>query len=164
MWKNLLQPFVTTTNLITSSSFFRRSFNTLWHMHTNTLWITGVRPQPKSKMDEQTTMRGLYLERILIIFNCLLFLGIVLKTLIRKPRKPNSANRKCCRVRLANGVEVIAHIPGEGHNLQEHHSVLVRGGRTKDLPGVRYKVVRGKLDCNLPVKRQTTLPTGATAK
>ncbi len=91
-------------------------------------------------------------------------LGIVLKTLIRKPRKPNSANRKCCRVRLANGVEVIAHIPGEGHNLQEHHSVLVRGGRTKDLPGVHYKVVRGKLDCNLPVKRQTTLPASATAK
>ncbi|CAF2344872.1 unnamed protein product [Rotaria sp. Silwood2] len=147
MWNNLLKPLVTTTNLITSSFFIRRSFNTLWHMHTNTLWITGVRPQPKSKMDEQPTMRG-----------------IVLKTLIRKPRKPNSANRKCCRVRLANGVEVIAHIPGEGHNLQEHHSVLVRGGRTKDLPGVHYKVVRGKLDCNLPVKRQTTLPSSATAK
>ena len=91
-------------------------------------------------------------------------LGIVLKTLIRKPRKPNSANRKCCRVRLANGLEVIAHIPGEGHNLQEHHSVIVRGGRTKDLPGVQYKVIRGKLDCNLPVKRQTTLPTSASAK
>ncbi|CAF0932719.1 unnamed protein product [Rotaria sp. Silwood1] len=147
MWNNLLKPFITTTNLITSSFFIRRSFNTLWHMHTNTLWITGVRPQPKSKMDEQPTMRG-----------------IVLKTLIRKPRKPNSANRKCCRVRLANGVEVIAHIPGEGHNLQEHHSVLIRGGRTKDLPGVHYKVVRGKLDCNLPVKRQTTLPTSATTK
>ena len=96
--------------------------------------------------------------------NCVSLLGIILKTLIRKPRKPNSANRKCCRVRLANGVEVIAHIPGEGHNLQEHHSVLVRGGQTKDLPGVHYKVVRGKLDCNLPVKRQTTLPASAAAK
>jgi hypothetical protein len=53
MWKNLLNPFVTTTNF-----FIRRSFNTLWHMHANTLWITGVRPQPKSKMDEQPTMRG----------------------------------------------------------------------------------------------------------
>ncbi|CAF0986308.1 unnamed protein product [Rotaria sordida] len=148
MWNNLLKSLVTTTNLITSSSFLiRRSFNTLWHMHTNTLWITGVRPRPKSKMDEHPTIRG-----------------IVLKTLIRKPRKPNSANRKCCRVRLANGVEVIAHIPGEGHNLQEHHSVLIRGGPTKDLPGVHYKVVRGKLDCNLPVKRQTTLPASATAK
>ena len=94
----------------------------------------------------------------------LLVVGIVLKTLIRKPRKPNSANRKCCRVRLANGLEVIAHIPGEGHNLQEHHSVEIRGGRTKDLPGVHYKVIRGRLDCNLPVKRQTTLPASATAK
>ncbi|CAF3334137.1 unnamed protein product [Rotaria socialis] len=146
MFESLIKPLLTNTNLLTSPSFLiRRSFNTLWHMHMNTLWITGVRPQTKSKMDEQPTMRG-----------------IVLKTLIRKPRKPNSANRKCCRVRLANGVEVIAHIPGEGHNLQEHHSVLVRGGRTKDLPGVHYKVVRGKLDCNLPVKRQTTLPSSAT--
>ncbi|CAF3403275.1 unnamed protein product [Rotaria sp. Silwood1] len=142
MWNNLLKPFITTTNLITSSFFIRRSFNTLWHMHTNTLWITGVRPQPKSKMDEQPTMRG-----------------IVLKTLIRKPRKPNSANRKCCRVRLANGVEVIAHIPGEGHNLQEHHSVLIRGGRTKDLPVVALVgnvvcLFTGKLQSNLP---RTTL-------
>jgi small subunit ribosomal protein S12 len=103
---------------------------------------------------------GKSVELFLVYFT----LGIILKTLIRKPRKPNSANRKCCRVRLANGLEVIAHIPGEGHNLQEHHTVLVRGGRTKDLPGVHYKVVRGKLDCNLPVKRQTTLPTSATAK
>jgi small subunit ribosomal protein S12 len=61
-------------------------------------------------------------------------------------------------------VEVIAHIPGEGNNLQEHHSVMVRGGRTKDLPGVHYKIVRGKLDCNMPVKRQTTLPASATTK
>ncbi|CAF0827606.1 unnamed protein product [Adineta ricciae] len=147
MWANLLKTCATTASSMTSTLTIHRSFNTLWHMHTNTLWITGVRPLPKSKMDEQPTMRG-----------------IVLKTLIRKPRKPNSANRKCCRVRLANGLEVIAHIPGEGHNLQEHHSVLVRGGRTKDLPGVHYKVVRGKLDCNMPVKRQTTLPASATTK
>ncbi len=58
MWKNLFNSFGITTNLMTSSSFIRRSFNTLWHMHTNTLWITGVRPRPKSKMDEQSTMRG----------------------------------------------------------------------------------------------------------
>ena len=94
--------------------------------------------------------------------NYFCILGIVLKTLIRKPKKPNSANRKCCRVRLINGLEVIAHIPGEGHNLQEHHSVLVRGGRTKDLPGVHYKVIRGRLDCNMPVKRQTTLSANTT--
>ena len=62
------------------------------------------------------------------------------------PKKPNSALRKVCKVRLTNGIEVIAYIPGEGHNLQEHSIVLVRGGRVKDLPGVRYTVVRGSLD------------------
>lgn len=72
--------------------------------------------------------------------------GIVLKTLIKKPKKPNSANRKCVRVRLSNNREVTAYIPGEGHNLQEHSIVLVRGGRVQDLPGVKHKVVRGKYD------------------
>ena len=63
------------------------------------------------------------------------------------PKKPNSALRKIARVRLTNGIEVTAYIPGEGHNLQEHSMVLVRGGRVKDLPGVRYHIVRGTLDC-----------------
>jgi len=62
------------------------------------------------------------------------------------PKKPNSALRKVAKVRLTNGIEVIAYIPGEGHNLQEHSIVLVRGGRVKDLPGVRYTIVRGALD------------------
>ena len=62
------------------------------------------------------------------------------------PKKPNSALRKIARVRLSNGIEVTAYIPGEGHNLQEHSVVLVRGGRVKDLPGVRYHIVRGALD------------------
>ncbi|XP_043918980.1 28S ribosomal protein S12, mitochondrial isoform X2 [Protopterus annectens] len=73
--------------------------------------------------------------------------GVVLKTMIRKPKKPNSANRKCCRVRLSNGKEVVCLIPGEGHNLQEHNIVLVEGGKTQDLPGVKLKIVRGKYDC-----------------
>jgi len=64
----------------------------------------------------------------------------------RTPKKPNSALRKVAKVRLTNGYEVIAYIPGEGHNLQEHSIVLVRGGRVKDLPGVRYHIVRGTLD------------------
>ena len=68
----------------------------------------------------------------------------VVKTMT--PKKPNSALRKVARVRLTNGIEVTAYIPGEGHNLQEHSIVLIRGGRVKDLPGVRYKVVRGNLD------------------
>ncbi|NXP43363.1 RT12 protein, partial [Leiothrix lutea] len=73
--------------------------------------------------------------------------GVVLKNLIRKPKKPNSANRRCVRVRLSTGREVIAFVPGEGHNLQEHHMVLVQGGRTQDLPGIKLTVVRGKYDC-----------------
>jgi small subunit ribosomal protein S12 len=63
------------------------------------------------------------------------------------PKKPNSALRKYARVRLSNGMEVTAYIPGVGHNLQEHSVVLIRGGRVKDLPGVRYHIVRGTLDC-----------------
>ena len=63
------------------------------------------------------------------------------------PKKPNSALRKIARVRLTNGIEVTAYIPGEGHNLQEHSVVLIRGGRVKDLPGIRYHIVRGTLDC-----------------
>lgn len=73
--------------------------------------------------------------------------GIVLKTLIRKPKKPNSGNRKCVLVRLSNGKVDAAYIPGEGNNLQEHNIVLVRGGRTQDVPGLKYKVIRGSYDC-----------------
>jgi len=72
--------------------------------------------------------------------------GICLKVTTQTPKKPNSALRKVARVRLTNGMEVTAYIPGEGHNLQEHSVVLLRGGRVKDLPGVRYHIVRGMLD------------------
>ncbi len=72
--------------------------------------------------------------------------GVCVRVYTTTPKKPNSALRKVARVRLSNGVEVTAYIPGIGHNLQEHSIVLVRGGRVKDLPGVRYKVVRGSLD------------------
>ena len=72
--------------------------------------------------------------------------GVVLWTGIREPRKPNSAMRAVARVRLSNGFEVTAYIPGEGHNVQVHSVVLVRGGRVRDLPGVRYHVVRGNRD------------------
>jgi small subunit ribosomal protein S12 len=72
--------------------------------------------------------------------------GVCLNVRTTTPKKPNSALRKIARVRLSNGKEVTAYIPGEGHNLQEHSIVLVRGGRVRDLPGVRYKVVRGTLD------------------
>jgi small subunit ribosomal protein S12 len=72
--------------------------------------------------------------------------GVCLQVRTTTPKKPNSALRKIARVRLTNGIEVTAYIPGEGHNLQEHSIVLIRGGRVKDLPGVRYHVVRGVLD------------------
>ena len=72
--------------------------------------------------------------------------GVCTKVTTKTPRKPNSAIRKIARVRLTNGMEITAYIPGEGHNLQEHSVVLVRGGRVKDLPGFRYKVIRGTLD------------------
>ena len=74
--------------------------------------------------------------------------GVCTRVYTTTPKKPNSALRKVARVRLSSGVEVTAYIPGEGHNLQEHSVVLVRGGRVKDLPGVRYKVVRGSLDAS----------------
>ena len=72
--------------------------------------------------------------------------GVCLQVKTMTPKKPNSALRKIARVRLSNGKEITAYIPGEGHNLQEHSIVLVRGGRVKDLPGVRYHIVRGTLD------------------
>jgi small subunit ribosomal protein S12 len=72
--------------------------------------------------------------------------GVCTRVYATTPKKPNSALRKVARVRLTNGMEVTAYIPGEGHNLQEHNSVLVRGGRVKDLPGVRYHIIRGTLD------------------
>ena len=72
--------------------------------------------------------------------------GVCLKVFTTTPKKPNSALRKVARVRLTNGLEITAYIPGEGHSLQEHSIVMVRGGRVKDLPGVRYHIVRGVLD------------------
>ena len=72
--------------------------------------------------------------------------GVCRRVYTATPKKPNSALRKVARVRLTNGMEVTAYIPGEGHNLQEHSTVLIRGGRVKDLPGVRYHIVRGTLD------------------
>ncbi|XP_004518404.1 40S ribosomal protein S12, mitochondrial [Ceratitis capitata] len=79
--------------------------------------------------------------------------GVVLKTLIKKPKKPNSANRKCVLVRLSTGKEMVAYIPGEGHNLQEHNIVLCRVGRLQDVPGVKLKCVRGAYDLGHVIKK-----------
>ena len=84
--------------------------------------------------------------------------GVCLKVYTTTPKKPNSALRKVARVRLSNGFEVTAYIPGEGHNLQEHSVVLIRGGRVKDLPGVRYHILRGNLDTQGVASRKKTQP------
>ena len=84
--------------------------------------------------------------------------GVCLKVYTTTPKKPNSALRKVARVRLSNGHEVISYIPGEGHNLQEHSVVLIRGGRVKDLPGVRYHIIRGTLDTQGLEKRRQRRP------
>jgi small subunit ribosomal protein S12 len=86
--------------------------------------------------------------------NCSFRRGVCLQVKTMTPKKPNSALRKIARVRLSNKYEVTAYIPGEGHNLQEHSIVLVRGGRVKDLPGVRYHIVRGTLDTAGVAKRK----------
>jgi len=91
--------------------------------------------------------------------------GVCTRVYTTTPKKPNSALRKVCRVRLNSGIEVTAYIPGVGHNLQEHSIVLVRGGRVKDLPGVRYKVIRGVLDTQgVRDRKQARSRYGAKAK
>ena len=88
--------------------------------------------------------------------------GVCLRVYTTTPKKPNSALRKAARVKLTNGQEVTAYIPGEGHNLQEHSVVLIRGGRVKDLPGVRYHIIRGTLDTQgLEKRRQRRSKYGA---
>ena len=91
--------------------------------------------------------------------------GVCTRVYTTTPKKPNSAMRKVARVKLSNGTEVTAYIPGEGHNLQEHSMVLVRGGRVKDLPGVRYKIIRGALDAaGVKNRKQARSRYGAKAE
>ena len=90
--------------------------------------------------------------------------GVCLRVMTQTPKKPNSALRKVARVRLSNGKEVTAYIPGEGHNLQEHNIVLVRGGRVRDLPGVRYHIIRGALDtAGIPDRKKSRSKYGTKA-
>lgn len=97
----------------------------------------------------QNTLKSRYIPQ-----NSPLMRGVCVKVTTKTPKKPNSALRKVARVRLSNGHEVWAYIPGEGHNLQEHAVVLIRGGRVPDLPGVRYHIVRGALDLQGVVGRK----------
>ena len=90
--------------------------------------------------------------------------GICIKVFLRTPKKPNSALRKLAKLKLTNGKKIIAYIPGEGHNLQEYSTVLVRGGRVKDLPGIKYKIIRGKLDLAGIKNRKTSRSKYGTKK
>jgi len=90
--------------------------------------------------------------------------GVCFRVYTRTPKKPNSALRKVAKIRLTNSTEIIAAIPGEGHNLQEHSVVLIRGGRVKDLPGVKYKIVRGILDLQGVVNRRQSRSKYGTKK
>ena len=91
-------------------------------------------------------------------------LGVSLRVFTRTPKKPNSALRKVAKVRLTNSVDVSAYIPGEGHNLQEHSVVLIRGGRVKDLPGVKYHIIRGVLDSQGVIERRQSRSKYGTKK
>ncbi len=94
----------------------------------------------------QTTLDTLHRKRTTLPAGSPFKRGVCVKVTTTTPKKPNSALRKIARVRLSNGMEVTAYIPGVGHNLQEHSIVLIKGGKTKDLPGVRYKIIRGVYD------------------
>ena len=105
-------------------------------------------PSKKSKVPAlQKLFNTLKNKDVNLKGGCALKRGVCTKVTTATPKKPNSALRKIAKVRLTNGVEVIAYIGGEGHNLQEHSIVAIRGGRVKDLPGVRYHIVRGMYDC-----------------
>ena len=99
-----------------------------------------------SQLVRKGRIKSVYKSKSAALDSCPQKRGVCTRVYTTTPKKPNSALRKVARVKLSNGIEVTAYIPGEGHNLQEHSMVLVRGGRVKDLPGVRYKIVRGALD------------------
>jgi small subunit ribosomal protein S12 len=112
----------------------------------------------------QVTMDSLHRKKNIVKQGAPFKRGVCLKVTTTTPKKPNSALRKIARIRLSNGMEVTAYIPGVGHNLQEHSIVLIKGGRTKDLPGVRYKVIRGVYDTQgVDGRRQSRSLYGAKA-
>ncbi|KIY67122.1 ribosomal protein S12, partial [Cylindrobasidium torrendii FP15055 ss-10] len=109
-------------------------------------------------------VRPTQLTKAPLLDNCPQRKGVCTGIVIAKPKKPNSAKRKVARIKLTNGNTLQAYIMGEGHNLQDHSVVTIRGGRTKDLPGVKYKVVRGALDFSAVVGRKTSRSTYGAKK
>ena len=123
-----------------SKNFYMPTFNQLVRKGRKTSKVKSKSPALQSTLDT------LHRKRTELAKGAPFKRGVCLKVTTTTPKKPNSALRKIARVRLSNGMEVTAYIPGIGHNLQEHSIVLLKGGKTKDLPGVRYKIIRGVYD------------------
>lgn len=154
-FKSILPSLLRPTRLspsIPSISVMRQNTSSIRQMATLCQVIKGCR-KPKTIKSQSPALN-----------ECPQRKGVCLKLFTVKPKKPNSAQRKCARVRLTTGKVVIAYIPGEGNNLQEHSVVLVRGGRLTDCPGVRYKIVRGAYDCQGVVGRMTSRSKYGTKK
>ncbi|KAG1047132.1 hypothetical protein G6F43_010407 [Rhizopus delemar] len=154
-WKPLLTtPTINTANKGILSQLKPVSFNTQQSANMATLnQVIRKCRKSKPKMSKTPALEGCYQRK-----------GVCNKVYTTKPKKPNSAQRKVARVKLTNGKVVAAYIPGEGHNLQEHSVVLVRGGRVPDLPGVRYHLVRGALDLQGVATRTTSRSKYGTKK
>jgi len=113
----------------------------------NSLWVSGITTMPTiNQLVRKRRKKKRTFSKAPVLDSCPQKRGVCLQVRTMTPKKPNSALRKITRVRLSNGKEVTVYIPGEGHSLQEHSIVLVRGGRVRDLPGVRYQVIRGAMD------------------
>ncbi|XGW04370.1 hypothetical protein V3C99_015494, partial [Haemonchus contortus] len=146
MFSTLLKSMTRFSPVLASTSQCTHSYTQFYTFHSSTAtWMNNILqfmhyrngpPPRRSRSKDKSPISGHNYCK-----------GIVLKTVIRHPKKPNSGNRKCAIVRLTTGAEVCAYIPGVGHNLQEHSQVMVRGGRRRDLISVKANIIRGKLDC-----------------
>ncbi|KAI0754968.1 ribosomal protein S12 [Daedaleopsis nitida] len=139
-----IAPSLTYTASPFSACFLARSFHPTIPAAATLNQATRRKPKKKTRASKSPLLEGNTQKK-----------GVVSQIFIAKPKKPNSAKRKVARVKLSTGKTVQAYVPGEGHNLQDHSVVLIRGGRAQDLPGVRYKVVRGTLDFSGVVGRVT---------
>lgn len=117
-----------------------------------------------NQLCKKKRVKKLKLNKVPGLSKCPQKKGFCVKVFTRTPKKPNSAIRKLVKLKLTNGLKLNAYVPGEGHNLQEYSSVLIRGGRVKDLPGIKYKLIRGKLDFKGLLKRKTSRSKYGTKK
>ncbi|CAO3629167.1 unnamed protein product [Cunninghamella blakesleeana] len=158
VFSNVLRPILNTRPIIQQqqpTSFIYNNSRILSQLKSNNTFLLIIRKcrKTKPKLSKTPALESCYQRK-----------GVCNKVYTTKPKKPNSAVRKVARVKLTNGRVVTAYIPGEGHNLQEHSVVLVRGGRVPDLPGVRYHLVRGALDLQGVASRTTSQSKYGTKK